>query len=293
MNMKTLALASLGLALPLGAFGQASSPSPKVSITSTGADVRYVLRTIFAQAGKAYVLQLDRRDTIELKLEAKPLDEALQIICATSGLSFDVKDGIYYVHRAGAPIKPTEVKKPEIVKTPTVSAPVGSKKPTPTVKAPTSIVKEAKGNPAKVLTKHEPANFGKETRIHFLNVRTNLKPITLASIEPTPKPTPIEFKPLETPSVLPVSVLQKKVSSRSSKAEIRKVFAAFAKQTGVNIEIAPSVPEYRLDTYLTKTSLKYAMDRITEAAGLEYKFTNRNSILVNKPKRATVAIKSD
>ena len=71
------------------------------------------------------------------------------------------------------------------------------------------------------------------------------------------------------------------------------MFDAFAKQTGVTIEIADTVPDYRVDTYLNKTSLKYAMDRITEAAGLEYKFTNRNSILVNKPKRAIVAIKSN
>ena len=133
---------------------------------------------------------------------------------------------------------------------------------------------------------HEPANFGRETRVHFLKSK-NVPAQTVAST------TPIVFKPIETPVTLPVSVLQKKVSARMNRAEIRTVFENLSKQTGVKIEIAPTVPAYRIDTYLLKTSFKYAMDRITEAAGLEYKFTDRNSILVNRPKRVTVALKSN
>ena len=43
-------------------------------------------------------------------------------------------------------------------------------------------------------------------------------------------------------------------------------------QAGIAIEVDPTVPGYKLDAYLINTSLKYALDQVTEAAGLKYRF---------------------
>ncbi len=268
MKLMNTALVILGLTLPMVGFCQEPTESPKVTISSTGADVRFVLSQMFQQAGKPYVLQIERRTTVELALRSMPLDQALQVVCVAAKLNIDVKDGIYYVRSAGTPDAKV-MKKP--VKNEQTSTP---SKPNLFALAPTKP------------GTHEPANFGHETRIHFLNSRVSEKPVVAEA-------TPVTFKPIETPATLPVSVLQKKVSARMTKTEIRTVFENLSKQTGVKIEISPTVPAYRIDTYLLKTSLKYAMDRITEAAGLEYKFTDRNSILVNRPKRVAVALKSN
>lgn len=82
--------------------------------------------------------------------------------------------------------------------------------------------------------------------------------------------------------VLPTSVLSAKVNTRLDKADIRAVFAELASQADLTIEVDKNVPKYRLDAYLKNTSLKYALDSITQKAGLAYKFTNNQSILIFK-----------
>lgn len=81
-------------------------------------------------------------------------------------------------------------------------------------------------------------------------------------------------------SVLPKSVLSRKVTTKMSKAPLKLVIAEFGKQTHLKFEVDPSVPAYRLDAFLTKLSLKQALDQITKAAKLEYEFTKRRSILI-------------
>jgi len=93
------------------------------------------------------------------------------------------------------------------------------------------------------------------------------------------KPAPPQAKPL---GKLPESVLQKTVTVRLPKTDLRAVLAAFTQQTGVKIEADASVPLYKLDVFLSKTSLKYSLDVICRAAGLKYSFTNSLSILISK-----------
>jgi type II secretory pathway component GspD/PulD (secretin) len=94
--------------------------------------------------------------------------------------------------------------------------------------------------------------------------------------EPAPAPAPVKK------GILSPHVLSRKVTTRLQKAEIRAVFAAMAAQSKVPIEVDPEVPAYKLDAFLIKTSLKYALDKITGAANLDYRFTDRGTILVTK-----------
>ena len=79
------------------------------------------------------------------------------------------------------------------------------------------------------------------------------------------------------------SVLAHRLTTKQSKTDIRVVFAELAKQTDVAIEIDKSVPNFKLDLTLNHTTLRYALDKITEAAGLKYKFTDNLSIQIYKP----------
>jgi type II secretory pathway component HofQ len=99
--------------------------------------------------------------------------------------------------------------------------------------------------------------------------------------EPKPKVDPPNFetKPRGT---MPTSVLSKKVTTRLQKKEIREVMGILAKQTGVAITVSEDVPPFRLDAFLINTSLKYALDEITKATKLKYRFTNDLSIAVEK-----------
>ncbi|HVT11898.1 MAG TPA: hypothetical protein VHE55_06500 [Fimbriimonadaceae bacterium] len=83
--------------------------------------------------------------------------------------------------------------------------------------------------------------------------------------------------------VLDKGVLSHRLTTKLTKTDIRLVFAEFAKQTEVKIEVDKSVPNYKLDALLNHTSLKFALDKVTEATGLKYKFTDNLSILIYKP----------
>lgn len=94
-----------------------------------------------------------------------------------------------------------------------------------------------------------------------------------------PKP---EVKPPAKPSgKLPESALAKQVTTRYQMKDMREVFASLSQQTGVPIEVDISVPLYKIDAFLIKTSLKYALDHICEAAELKYTLTNESSIRIS------------
>jgi hypothetical protein len=101
-----------------------------------------------------------------------------------------------------------------------------------------------------------------------------------AKVVPTPP------KPEPKKGILSPHVLARKLTTRLNKADIRDVFAAMSDQTKVPIEVAADVPAYKLDAFLIKTSLKYALDRITSATGLEYRFTDRGTIAIIKKTEA-------
>jgi hypothetical protein len=78
-------------------------------------------------------------------------------------------------------------------------------------------------------------------------------------------------------------VLSKRLTTKLAKTDIRDVYAAFAKQADITIEIDKSVPTYKLDVYLKATTLKYALDHIKTATGLDYQFTDHDTIRIYKP----------
>lgn len=100
------------------------------------------------------------------------------------------------------------------------------------------------------------------------------------------KAVPTPPKPEPKKGILSPHVLARKLTTRLNKADIRDVFAAMSDQTKVPIEVAADVPTYKLDAFLIKTSLKYALDRITSATGLEYRFTDRGTIAILKKTEA-------
>lgn len=89
--------------------------------------------------------------------------------------------------------------------------------------------------------------------------------------------------PAKPKGTLDKEVLARRLTTKLAKTDIRVVFAEFAKQTDVTIEIDKSVPNFKLDAFLTKTSLRYALEKVTEATGLKYKLTDNLSILIYKP----------
>lgn len=82
---------------------------------------------------------------------------------------------------------------------------------------------------------------------------------------------------------LPEAVLAKKITIRSAKVDIKAVFAEMGKQCGITIETAAGVPSYKIDAFLIDTSLKYALDMVTNATALKYRFTENQTIEIYKP----------
>lgn len=205
---KSILLAALVL-LPFAAFAQQAdatktTPLPTVSITANGVDVKTVLHNVFTQAKKSYVIQPNTYFSLNLVLDNIDFDEALQIICKTANLSFEIQNGIYYVSKGAA--KPKQAAQ-QIIQTP------------------------------------EKPKLQK----------------------------------------LPESIYSKKLTTRLNRADIADVFAAFGKQTGTTIEVDKSVPAYKLDAFLINTSLRYALERVTKAAGLEFELTDHATIRIYKP----------
>lgn len=81
---------------------------------------------------------------------------------------------------------------------------------------------------------------------------------------------------------LPQSVLEKKITTRFNKTDFREVIKAIARQADLWIEVDPTIQARRIDAYLIDTTLKQALDMLTSALGLEYKFTENMSIMITK-----------
>jgi type II secretory pathway component GspD/PulD (secretin) len=89
-------------------------------------------------------------------------------------------------------------------------------------------------------------------------------------------------KPTAPKGKLPASALDKRITTRFDKIDIRLLLANLTQQTGVPFEISPDIPAYKLDAYLIHTSLKFALDTICGAAKLEYKLTDNMTISISK-----------
>lgn len=82
---------------------------------------------------------------------------------------------------------------------------------------------------------------------------------------------------------LAATVLEKKFTTRLSKTDYRDVIKAIGRQTNVWLEVDASLPGRQIDAFLIDTTLKQGLDMLTQALGLEYKFTDNQSILIYKP----------
>lgn len=106
------------------------------------------------------------------------------------------------------------------------------------------------------------------------------KVIMSANETPVPPPAPKV-------GTLPTTVLNKRITTRLSRTPFPMVVEALCKQSGVTIELDPSLAKWKLDAFFIGSSLKYALDNIAKAGGLEYRFTNRLSIEIVNPQAAT------
>lgn len=147
--MKKYLLLFILAVAPLMSVAQEVSPSvpsetPTVTIASRGLDVRAVVHDLFVQVKKNYVLdQKTPRIDLFLSLTNLEFEEALELICAQSGLTFTVQNGIYFLVRK-APVAPVKLTK---------AAPITPTKPTP---APPKVVKLTDADLQKRITTRLP-----------------------------------------------------------------------------------------------------------------------------------------
>ncbi|MCW5942842.1 MAG: STN domain-containing protein [Fimbriimonadaceae bacterium] len=130
-------------------------------------------------------------------------------------------------------------------------------------------------------------DYDLQNGIYFLKKAVEKK----ATVDPAAS-NPEPPKAIEAPKKsgrLPDAVLAKTVTTRLQKADLREVLKTLSDQTGVPIELDISVPLYKIDAFLIKTSLKYALDNICRAANLEYAFTTELSLRVASKDRPAVA----
>src|SRR4026207_563488 len=68
-----------------------------VTIASKGTDVRNVLFDLFSQSKKSFVLEPNTHFVLYLALSGVQFDEALEIVCHTASLKYEINNDIYYI----------------------------------------------------------------------------------------------------------------------------------------------------------------------------------------------------
>jgi len=87
-----------------------------VTISAKGSDVRVVLHDLFTQSKKSFVLETEDKRSLYLSLAGVDFEEALEIICKTANLSYEVQNGIYFLNRAKPKAAPTKEHKAAVEK---------------------------------------------------------------------------------------------------------------------------------------------------------------------------------
>ena len=136
-----------------------------------------------------------------------------------------------------------------------------------------------------IVCKSANLQFEKQNGIYFLSPIA--KPTAVQVVDPAPRPVPIVEKPK---GRLPETVLTKRFTTKFTKTDFRKVVAEIAKQTNVRIEVDGDVPTRLVDAFLLDTSLKYGLDLLTSALGLEYRFSEQQSLVIGRPASRVAAI---
>ncbi len=123
----------------------------------------------------------------------------------------------------------------------------------------------------------------KQNGITFITRKPDPKPVqTEGTTPPAAKP---EIKPIPKPQPmgrLTSADLQKRITTRFAMTDMRVVFAELSRQTGIIIEVAPNVPDYKVDAYLIDTSLKFGLDAMCVPAGLKWRLSDSLSIIIEK-----------
>ncbi|GEM_PF-1401438 len=192
------------------------SADQKVTVSARGSDVRYVLFDIFSQAKKSFVVEDTGIVNLFLNLNDVPFDQAVDLICQTSSLACEQKDGIYVFKKAKKPISQTQT----------------------------------------------TANTSQELEVKVVK-----------QLDP--------------------SILDKHLTIRLEQAEIRRVFNDIGKQIGITIEVAPEVKNLKVNAFLVDTSLRFALNSLTQSAKLVYSFTDHNTILVSDPDSVKNGVRSE
>ena len=135
-----------------------------------------------------------------------------------------------------------------------------------------------------IVCKSAGLQYEMQNGIYFLSPLT--KPAAVKVADPSPKVVAVVEKPK---GRLPDTVLAKRFTTRFTKADFRKVVAEIARQTNVKIEVAEDVPARLVDAFLLDTSLKYGLDLLTSALGLEYRFSEQQSLVIGRPNPNRVA----
>ncbi len=89
-----------------------------------------------------------------------------------------------------------------------------------------------------------------------------------------------------TPKPLDPKTLDKKLTIRMEMQDLKTVVAEIGKQTGTTIELGPEVRKLKLNAFLINTSLRFALNSITQSAGLMYTLTDKGTILIFDPEAA-------
>jgi type II secretory pathway component GspD/PulD (secretin) len=84
-------------------------------------------------------------------------------------------------------------------------------------------------------------------------------------------------------SPLDPSILNKPVTIKFDQADLKVVFAELGKQVSAKIEVAPNVRSYKINAHLISTTLRVALNSITQSAKLTFTLTEYGTILVSDP----------
>ncbi|MCH8335387.1 MAG: hypothetical protein IIC61_05795 [Proteobacteria bacterium] len=98
---------------------------------------------------------------------------------------------------------------------------------------------------------------------------------------PLPKPV-TQPKPQAKRGKLTSAELQKHLTTRFMRADLRKVYESFSEQTGIEIIVDANVPMYKIDAFLIDTSLEYALDVLARATQLKYTLNDNKQIIISK-----------
>lgn len=127
--MKALLTFLAALVVMATLWGQEETPPTtgvkEVSISAKGDDVRGVLADLFAQAKKDFVLEPNIRFVLYLSLSNAEFEEALQIVCKTAELKYEVQNGIYFVTKKKPVVAPPQVVPQPVAEVKIVEAPTG------------------------------------------------------------------------------------------------------------------------------------------------------------------------